>query len=341
MASSTILAIDIIKKHKRVALLPIAVHQTAFLEAMEKSNAFWPTAHTDPTLMAKLAAMSSKLAGFVGVVIPFDITAEASAMGAGVKMGSLTVLPTVIKPITNPSGVTIPTPDTGRLGVIAEATRLLKEQFDNDHPIIESVTGPFTLATLLLGIEKTMYHLFNNSDVLHNLLEITSEFVIAFNKNLIQHGADIIVLLEPVSSLLGPKFFREFSLPYLKYVIKRISAPTILHICGNTNLILKFIKEIAVDGFSFDQKTDLALAVKTLKNHVTLIGNLDPVNLLWKGSIPDIIKETEMIIKMGIDIPSPGCGLPPFISSKNLKAFSDTVRNFNDIFLKESNLKTL
>jgi len=323
--------IKILRKHNLEYYFPVAVHQTAFLEAMKKANAFWPDAHSDPKLMANLSISAFELANFAGLVIPFDITAEAEAMGAKVKMGTKTTLPTVIKPINSIDEINNPEPNEGRLGVIGEATAMLEETFGDEQPIIESVGGPFTIATLLLGIDRCMSYLFKEQDEIDRILELTTETVITFNKYLIEQGADIITLLEPVSSLLGPIFFKRFSLPYLKKAISRIKikVPVILHICGDTTPILDLIRDTGADGFSFDQKTPLAQAVEKLKGRVTLIGNLDPVNVLWKAEPEKIIDATINIIRDGIDIPSPGCGLPPYTPAKNLQAFTKTVWSYN------------
>jgi MtaA/CmuA family methyltransferase len=319
--------LEVINTHKRTELFPVAIHQTGFVEAMKKSKAFWPKAHEDPNLMAKLSSTVRELAGFVGLVVPFEITAEAHAMGAEVRMGDQLITPTVIKHLNNIEDIIIPEPTSKRLRVVGESIRILKEKEANTHPIIASVAGPYTLATLLLGVSNSMSDMIKQPEKIHEVLKITNKMVVEYDNYLVEQGADIVVLLEPVCSLIGPKYFSAFALPVLQKVIGKVKAPIVLHICGNTGPLLEDVKKSGAKGFSFDQKTDITQALDSLKGQVTMFGNLDPIKVLWKSTPEAIARKTKQIIEAGIDIPAPGCGLPPQISAQNLQSFSETVYN--------------
>ena len=64
-------------------ICPGGMMNMAVMEIMEASQCTWPQAHTDPRMMAKLTLAAGHLAGIENVGVPFCMTVEAEAMGAG------------------------------------------------------------------------------------------------------------------------------------------------------------------------------------------------------------------------------------------------------------------
>ena len=99
---------------------------------------------------------------------------------------------------------------------VLEAVKMLK---DKGEFIIVDVTGPVTLLSNLLPLEKCFIAMRKNKKEINYLLEVLEEFVASYVKQLIQLGADLIYYVDNNGSmdLVGPKFFKEITGPsYLR-----------------------------------------------------------------------------------------------------------------------------
>jgi uroporphyrinogen decarboxylase len=67
-------------------------------------------------------------------------------------------------------------------------------------------------------------------------------------------------------------------------------------------------------------------------NQVTLLGNIPPRDVLANGKPEDVVKSVTELLDSLEDqtrvILSCGGGLPPGVSTENLKAFIETVKNY-------------
>jgi [methyl-Co(III) methanol-specific corrinoid protein]:coenzyme M methyltransferase len=307
---------------KEVDRTPIvSFTQTGTIDLMKESGAFWPKANKDANAMADLGISAHKIAGFEAVRIPFGVTAEAEALGCKIDYHEdrIDFPPTCLKPVESLDAIKPVSPSEGNLSIIIKATELIKKQI-GEVPIIVGVTGPFTIAGMIHGIDQTMKDLVLQPQQVHKAMEISSKVVINFSKALSEAGADIIVFIEPTASLIGPMFFKTFLLPYLKDVVKSVNLPTTLHVCGNSMPIMNLMLETGVKGISVDQKTSIIKMKEIVNRQAALIGNLDPVGVLLVKKPSDVENECKRILKEGVDILAPGCGLSPHTPLENLKA---------------------
>ena len=107
--------------------------------------------------------------------------------------------------------------------------------------------------------------------------------------------------------------------------MKKLNIPTVLHICGDTTKGIALMDKSGVNAISVDQKVNLTAASDSSKTAI-IVGNLDPVQLLWKGE-PAAIKEMcEKNFAGGAKIVTVGCGIVTATSTKNLQAFVEAVR---------------
>ena len=67
----------------------LSVTQIAIVEAMEKTDVYWPEAHINADMMAILGSSLYELAGLECARIPFCLTVEAEAMGCKVDLETL------------------------------------------------------------------------------------------------------------------------------------------------------------------------------------------------------------------------------------------------------------
>ena len=102
--------------------------------------------------------------------------------------------------------------------------------------------------------------------------------------------------------LISPQHFEEFAAPYTKSVVealKKVSTPSILHVCGNTAKILPAVADIAPAVFSFDHVVDVAAVKEAIGASVCLLGNLNPVETLLRGTSAQVKERANASISKG------------------------------------------
>jgi [methyl-Co(III) methylamine-specific corrinoid protein]:coenzyme M methyltransferase len=300
--------------------------QTATIEQMEASGAYWPDAHTDAEKMATLAEAGHTVVGFEAVRVPFDITAEAELFGCGIKGGDLKQQPSVIKhsvkTLDDIDKIKNYSLKEGRVGLILEAVKILSEKYGKELPIIGSMIGPFSLAQHING-DDWFANIFTGEGIVSTLLDLCSDFNVEYAKAMVKNGADTIAIIDPTASyeLIGGEFYEKFALPYQKKIVdamKGLDVATVLHICGNTTNGLGIMDKTGVNGISVDQRVDIKTAKGNVENAIT-IGNLDPVAVLWNGTPDEVKEESKKVLDAGIGLLSPGCGIVSMTPTANLK----------------------
>ena len=109
--------------------------------------------------------------------------------------------------------------------------------------------------------------------------------------------------------------------PHLRKVFAALESPKILHICGDTNLIVDQMADCGADAVSIDQKNDLRETRRKVGEDEILLGNLDPYNVLVAGSPEDIEAAQKDILDSGVNAVWPGCDIWPDVPKENMLAF--------------------
>lgn len=319
-----------LKKVDRVsAACPL---QTATVEMMEETGAAWPEAHRDPEKMAALALAANRLAGIESVRVPFDLCVEAETVGSQVSEGRLDSQPSIRRPAFRKveafEDAICPDPlSDGRMATVVEAVRILAEA-DETIPVIAGITGPFTLAGQVRGVETLLMDFFDRMDFVKSLLKYSTDVLKTYGKTLVDNGADAVVIIDPSagSELLGTAHYREMAFPYCKELVKSLDVPSILHICGDSKPILGMMAETGVNGISQDHLVDVNEAREVLGDRTAIIGNINPADTLFLGTPEKVKEESLECIRKGVNVLSPGCGIPTRASLKNIKAMVEAAR---------------
>ncbi len=120
--------------------------------------------------------------------------------------------------------------------------------------------------------------------------------------------------------MLSPRMFGSLIQPHLQRIFAALDSPKILHICGDTNLIVEQMADCGADAVSFDQKNDIAETRKKLGDDIILLGNLDPYNVLVEGTPEEIDSSVKEIIESGVNAIWPGCDIWPTVPRENMEA---------------------
>ncbi|HIH40256.1 MAG TPA: MtaA/CmuA family methyltransferase [Halobacteria archaeon] len=309
------------------------VTQLGITDAMAAVDAYFPDAHKDAEKMAKLGSSLWELAGLEAARVPFCLTVLAEAFGCKIDLGTEERTPSVREPLPSVDKVEIPDDlfDRGRIPVVRDAVKILRDTVGDVLPIIVGVEGPFTLAGHLAGAEQIVSWCITNPERVMNILEVTTVAVTEYAKYIVKAGADIVTIADPTASpnLLDPAMFKSMVKPSLTKIAENIGTITVLHICGDASKILGDMAECGFNGLSIEEAVNIPKARKIVGEDVALVGTVSASNTLPFGT-PDTVKsESLKALKDGIDVLAPGCGIPPITSLQNIVAMVQAAEEFN------------
>jgi [methyl-Co(III) methanol-specific corrinoid protein]:coenzyme M methyltransferase len=313
---------------KKVDKVPVcSVTQTGIVELMDKVGAPWPEAHTDPELMAKLAIANHELSGLEAVRVPYCLTVLAEAMGCEVNMGTKNRQPSVtahpypkdLEGLSMPENLL----GTKRIPVVLEAIKIIKEKVGPDVAVIGGMEGPVTLASDLSSVKSFMKWSLKKPDLFGQILDFATEATIAYANAMVEAGADIISVADPVASpdLMSPDTFKSDLESRLQKFSGNVNSVTVLHVCGNVNPILNYMADCGFEGLSVEEKIGSAKKAKeVIGNRARFVGNISSPFTLLPGPIDKIKAESKQALEDGVDVLAPGCGIAPMTPLENIKA---------------------
>jgi [methyl-Co(III) methanol-specific corrinoid protein]:coenzyme M methyltransferase len=305
--------------------LPVGnVVSVATVEQMQRVDAWFPDAHNDAELMARLAAAGHTLLGYDTVMPVFSVTQEAAALGCVVDWGQTDQMPTVRShPFAQVDDFAYPKDwlQANSIQVVLKALRLLRERLGDQVVVVGKVMGPWTLSYHMMGMEEFLIATKLDPDRARRSLETLKQVSLAFARAQIQAGADIICLADHASGgIVSPLAYRDFLLPLHQELFSAIGAPGVLHCCGNTTDRVKYFAESGVDCYHFESQVDIDSAVAEARGRMTLMGNINNPTVLLQGSPEDVRVACQKAIQAGVQILSPECAVPLTTPLENLKA---------------------
>ncbi len=307
--------------------------QIATVDAMDAVKVYWPDAHTDPHKMAILSAAPNKLFGFECARLPFCLTVEAEVGGCRVDLGKMDRTPMVKSHVYDENNI----PDElaadfmtkGRIPAVIEGVKIAKQMYGKDLPIIAGTTGPLTIAGHLVGTENLLLWIITNPEAVHKVIKLATKLEKDYIGALAKAGADIIVMSDPSAGtdMLSPEMFDEFAKPYIKESFKDAGhAKKVLHICGDTTVLLDHMIATGVEGLSIEEKVSPEKAVEIVNGRAALIGNIGVVRPLLQGTPEDVFKEATRVKNAGFNLVAPGCGLAARVPAANLHALVKAIK---------------
>ena len=95
---------------------------------------------------------------------------------------------------------------------------MVKVNLGDKVPVSGTVTGPFTIAAMVVGTENLLIGMIKKPDKHKQLMEVITENNESYIARMLEMGVGV-GFADPVSttSLLRVKQYREFSLPYFQH----------------------------------------------------------------------------------------------------------------------------
>jgi MtaA/CmuA family methyltransferase len=206
-----------------------------------------------------------------------------------------------------------------------EAVRLMKERAAGEVAVMGWVEGALAEAADLRGVSRLLTDLADQEDWLEDLLEHCAQVEIAFAREQVSAGADIIGLGDALASQVSPRMYRQYALPYERRIFKAVHAMGALarlHICGNTSRILEDMAQSGADIIDVDWMVDLAQAARVFGRRAAVCGNFDPVAVMLRGTPQQVTGAVRLGLAQGgaRGFSAAGCEIPDGTPVTNLLA---------------------
>jgi MtaA/CmuA family methyltransferase len=227
----------------------------------------------------------------------------------------------------------VPDPVQGRrMSDRVAGVSLLRQRAGHDRIIEGWVEGPCAMAADLRGLNALMTDFTDDEAFVRDLFEFVVEMETAFGRAQGTVGADLIGIGDAAASLVGPRIYGEFVLPYEKKLIenlRRAGLLTRLHICGRTRRIVGGMGQTGADIIDLDYPTSLADGRRETRPDQVLLGNVDPVRVLQQGTAEQVTGAfAECHRQAGARyIVGAGCEIPRGTPNENVSAMCDYARS--------------
>jgi uroporphyrinogen decarboxylase len=203
----------------------------------------------------------------------------------------------------------LPNPRTdGRMPINLEAVRRVRREVGDNYWLRGAVSGPFSLATNLVGAEDLFMACMDQPEWVHQLLGYAGRIVRSFAQGYIDAGAELIVFDSQASpELLSPEMFEEFVFPGMQDLAAWAAAQGVrdvpLVIGGNTTKIAGLLARTGCNNLLCDFTADFDQWAAICRGaRKALRRNLSP-RFLQTGTPEEIHAAAVREIARGRDLP--------------------------------------
>ena len=319
---------------------PVMLHN--FLYAAERSAINMKQYREDPRLAANCLIESVERYGLDGVLFDVDTALLASAIGVPtdypVDDPARTFQPLLVNLADVHQLERIDISTNTRIEHALETVNILKEYFKDEVYVRGNCDQcPFSLATMVRTPVNFMLDLMLDEENAVNLLKYCTDITRQMIRLMSATGADMVSNGDSPAGpeMISPDMYRKFALPYEREIVKEAHdchKPYLLHICGNTDLILDDMAGLGLDAVELDYKTSIHKIYDVLHDKCTLFGTIDPVGVLTYGNVHDVAQKTIELLELYRDCPqlviNAGCAIPRHAPHENVKCFVDTAHRW-------------
>jgi uroporphyrinogen-III decarboxylase len=202
------------------------------------------------------------------------------------------------------------------------------------HKIRFSVSrGPLNIATFLMGTTEFLTSMMMEPEATHQLLRIITDFLKSWHK--LQRDTfptiDGIMMLDDIVGFVGEEEFLEFGYPYLKELYNVNAGVKLFHNDADCAMSVKYYPELGINLYNPGIQMTAKDLIEGTKHRTTILGNIPPRDVLAAGSPQDVENAVKELLASINDTSrlmlSCGGGMPPAVSTENIRAFISSARN--------------
>ncbi len=320
--------------------VPTDLHN--FLMASRMAGFPLPQCLQDGELMAESQLLAWRYFGHDALLVENGTTGVAQAMGCGIVFSETAaprVKEPVLKSLSDIDQLEIPDPEKQHpLCEVLKAVRILRRELGNRVFIMgRADQAPMALAAAIRGHGDFWMDLglCENLSLIERVLDVCLETTTRYALALQRAGAHGTCIGEVGSDIVSPSVYRTLVLPRLEKffdAMARAGFAAALHQCGNTEAVLPEMVASGADILELDPSTDLRAAKGAAQGATTVLGMVDPANVLHRGT-PELVERKsrealEVLAPGGGFILGPGCALVPETPEENVMALIESARRY-------------
>ena len=244
---------------------------------------------------------------------------------------------------------------SAELRYVLDAVRTIRTALNGSVPLIGFSGSPWTLACYMVegggssDFRQVKTMLYQRPDLMHRILSINAEAVVAYLNAQIEAGAQAVMLFDTWGGNLPDGYFQAFSLAYMKRIIDQLTTHRIeRHPDGSSSKVTvpsivftkgggPWLEELAAtgaDAVGLDWTVNLGKARQRIGERCAIQGNLDPMALM---AGPAEVRAEVSRLMDSYGAPGPGQGhvfnlghgINRFTPPDNVLALVDSVHQYS------------
>ncbi len=291
-----------------------------------------------PELMFEGLSKAIELYNPDGIPVSFDLQMEAEILGCNLVWSkdnppSVSSHPMGEGGSKTLSDMFIPKESDGRIGITLDVARRLRAA-NPDLALYGLITGPFTLALHLCGTDIFM-KMFSDEQEVAEIMAFCTEVCKAMSGYYVAAGCDIVAVVDPMCSQIGPDQFEQFVLKSCSDLfahIKEIGAYSSFFVCGHAQHNIEVMCQSKPSNISIDENIPLDYVRDIcLQHNISYGGNLKLTGVLLMGDVDDVRQNVVecLDVAKAADykgfVLAPGCDLACATPVENLVACGELV----------------
>lgn len=272
------------------------------------AGAMYDVYNRDAKVMARCQSEAIKRFGYDWAWLQVDDCIEFEVLGVGSK-GSGNILPATCDylPATRATLDRLRMPDPkrdGRMPVLLEAIKRLKDEFGDTICVTGRTAAPFSSASLMYGISETMVLMYDDPELLLDTIRFCTEMQTAFGLAQIEAGADALWFGDCNASghLISVDQYNEFAAEGARQcatAYRNAGGWSWYHASEHSPAHLKAQAATGVSAVSIGPGLDIALAKAAIGDRCCILGNVDPILSLLQGTEREVVDATNRIFAAG------------------------------------------
>jgi MtaA/CmuA family methyltransferase len=169
------------------------------------------------------------------------------------------------------------------------------------------------------------------------LLDFCSEVVYRYAVAQMEEGAHMTSIGESIAGpdVCSPALYRQYAWPADRLLTERLAADDIrlaYHICGDATRIVGEMVSTGAAVLELDYKCDLKLVKAATQGRATILGVLDPSEVLARGAPGSVTEaareELRVLAPGGRFVLGPGCAMSPETPAENVLALIEAAERW-------------
>jgi uroporphyrinogen-III decarboxylase len=165
--------------------------------------------------------------------------------------------------------------------------------------------GPFGLTMESIGFEQFFYSLFDNRNLVQDIIAKRTRWFIEVCKYVVGLGvADFVVMGDDVAfknnTFVSPKDFMELAIPYYKQIVDSVKIPLFWHSDGFIEPFIDLAIGAGIKGLHAIEPVagnDLGRIKEQYGDRLVLLGNVDCVHVLTQPDLEPVRKDVDRCMR--------------------------------------------